>query len=82
MTRHEIITPVPGVFYRRADPNSAPFKNDGDDVREGETIAVVEIMKNFQAIESDASGRLVEWLVDNEDAVNVGQPVAVLEVDI
>ncbi|MEY2536126.1 MAG: acetyl-CoA carboxylase biotin carboxyl carrier protein [bacterium] len=81
MTRHEVVTPVPGVFYRRSDPTSAPFKSDGDEVQDGETIAVVEIMKNFQAVDSDAAGRLVEFLVENEDAVSAGQPVAVIEVD-
>jgi len=81
MSRYEIVTPVPGVFYRRADPTSDPFKVEGDDVQEGDTVAVVEIMKNFQAVESEASGRLVEFLVDNEDAVSAGQPIAVLEVD-
>ena len=81
MSRREIATPVPGVFYRRADPTSEPFKIEGDAVREGDTIAVVEIMKNFQEVESDAAGQLVEFLVENEDAVAAGQPIAVIEVD-
>jgi biotin carboxyl carrier protein len=81
MMRHEIVTPVPGIVYRRPDPSSAPFKNAGDEVLEGETVAVVEIMKNFQSVESDVTGRLVTFLVENEDAVTAGQPIAVLEVD-
>jgi acetyl-CoA carboxylase biotin carboxyl carrier protein len=81
MSRREITTPVPGVFYRRADPTSDPFKLEGDGVQEGETIGVVEIMKNFQAVESEAAGRLVEFLVENEDAVSAGQAIAVIEVE-
>jgi acetyl-CoA carboxylase biotin carboxyl carrier protein len=79
MARHEIVTPIPGIFYRRPDPDSEPFKEQGDDVAEGETIGLVEIMKNFQPVEADAAGTLAEYLVDNEDEVEAGQAVAVVE---
>jgi acetyl-CoA carboxylase biotin carboxyl carrier protein len=79
MARHEIVTPVPGTFYRRPDPDSDPFKSEGDTVEAGETIGLVEIMKNFQAVEAETGGTLAEFLVDNEDSVNAGQVVAVLD---
>ena len=79
MARHEVVTPVPGTFYRRPDPDSDPFKNEGDAVDAGETIGLVEIMKNFQPVEAETAGTLAEYLVDNEDSVNAGQPVAVLD---
>ena len=79
MARHEVLTPIPGIFYRRPDPDSDPFKQEGDDVAEGETIGLVEIMKNFQPVETEAAGTLVEFLVENEDAVVAGQPVAVVD---
>ena len=79
MARHEVLTPVPGTFYRRPDPDSEPFLNDGDAVAIGDTVGLVEIMKNFQEVEAEVGGRLVEFLVGNEDAVQAGQPVAVIE---
>jgi acetyl-CoA carboxylase biotin carboxyl carrier protein len=79
MARHEIVTPVPGTFYRRPDPDSDPFKSEGDTVEAGETIGLVEIMKNFQAVEAETGGTLAEFLVENEDSVNAGQAVAVLD---
>jgi acetyl-CoA carboxylase biotin carboxyl carrier protein len=79
MARQEVVTPVPGTFYRRPDPDSDPFKTEGDSVASGETIGLVEIMKNFQEVHADTSGELVEFLVDNEDTVDAGQPVAVLD---
>jgi acetyl-CoA carboxylase biotin carboxyl carrier protein len=79
MPRKEVVTPVPGTFYRRADPESEPFKSEGDAVKSGETIALVEIMKNFQEVHADTGGELVEFLVENEDTVDAGQPVAVLD---
>jgi acetyl-CoA carboxylase biotin carboxyl carrier protein len=79
MARHEVVTPVPGTFYRRPDPDSDPFKSDGDSVSAGDVIGLVEIMKNFQDVESEVDGTLVEFLVSNEDAVQAGQTVAVIE---
>ena len=79
MARHEVVTPVPGTFYRRPDPDSDVFVSDGDTVSEGDTIGLVEIMKNFQDVESEVDGTLVEFLVENEDAVQAGQAVAVVE---
>jgi acetyl-CoA carboxylase biotin carboxyl carrier protein len=81
MARHEVLTPIPGVFYRRPDPESDPFVTEGDAVQAGATIGIVEIMKNFQPVETEAGGKLVEFLVDNEDAVTAGQPIAVVDDD-
>ncbi len=79
MARQEVVTPVPGTFYRRPDPESDPFKSEGDSVQSGETIGLVEIMKNFQEVQAEANGELVEFLVENEDTVDAGQTVAVLD---
>ena len=79
MARTEVLTPVPGTFYRRPDPDSEAFFSDGDTVSPGDVIGLVEIMKNFQDVESEVGGTLVEFLVGNEDAVQAGQAVAIIE---
>jgi acetyl-CoA carboxylase biotin carboxyl carrier protein len=79
MARHEVLTPVPGTFYRRPDPDADPFFADGDTVAAGDTIGLVEIMKNFQEVEAEVGGTLVEFLVGNEDAVEAGQAVAIID---
>jgi acetyl-CoA carboxylase biotin carboxyl carrier protein len=79
MARQEVVTPVPGTFYRRPDPEADPFKNEGDSVQTGDTIGLVEIMKNFQEVHAETSGELLEYLVENEGTVDAGQPVAVVE---
>ena len=81
MAKQEVVSPVPGTFYRRPDPDSEPFKQEGDEVSAGDTVGLVEIMKNFQPVESDAAGKLVEYLVENEESVVAGQAVAVVEDD-
>ena len=77
--RHEVLTPVPGTFYRRPDPDSDPFVEPGGEVANGDTVGLVEIMKNFQNVETEMAGTLVEFLVGNEDAVQAGQAVAVID---
>jgi acetyl-CoA carboxylase biotin carboxyl carrier protein len=77
--RHEVLTPVPGTFYRRPDPESDPFFETGASVSSGDTIGLVEIMKNFQNVEAEVAGTLVEFLVENEDAVQAGQAIAVID---
>jgi acetyl-CoA carboxylase biotin carboxyl carrier protein len=79
MADHEVVTPLPGTFYRRPDPGSDPFKREGDPVEAGDTIGVVEIMKNFQEVKADKTGTLSRFLVENEDFVAAGQAVAVLD---
>jgi acetyl-CoA carboxylase biotin carboxyl carrier protein len=79
MARREVVTPVPGILYRRPDPDADPFKQEGDQVAVGDTVALVEIMKNFHAVEAEAAGKLVEYLADNEDEVQAGQAIAVLD---
>lgn len=79
MARQEVLTPVPGIFYRRPDPASDPFVEVGAQVEAGDTIGLVEIMKNFQPVEAEVGGTVVELLVESEEAVTAGQPVAVLD---
>jgi acetyl-CoA carboxylase biotin carboxyl carrier protein len=77
--KHEVLTPVPRTFYRRPDPDSDAFVEPGAEVASGDTVGLVEIMKNFQNVEAEVAGTLVEVLVENEDAVQAGQPVAVID---
>ena len=56
MAKHEVVSPVPGIYYRRPDPDSEPFDEDGDEVSAGDTVGLVEIMKNFQPVETEVGG--------------------------
>ncbi|MCW0212173.1 MAG: acetyl-CoA carboxylase [Pseudonocardia sp.] len=79
MSRHEIVSPIPGVFYRRPDPESPPFAEDGTAVAEDQAVGLVEVMKSFHQVHAGAAGTLVEFLVEDEAEVDAGQPVAVVE---
>lgn len=78
MSSVQIKSPLPGVFYRRPSPDSAPFKNDGDAVAAADVIGLVEVMKSFHEIKAGVSGNGVQFLVDDGDAVMAGQVLAEL----
>ena len=80
MATKQILSPLPGTFYRKPAPDKPVYKSDGDKVVAGEVIGLVEVMKSFNEVKADIGGRIVKFLVDNEDAVMAGQPLAEVEV--
>lgn len=78
MSKHTIISMLPGTFYRSASPGAPPIKEDGSEVGVNETIGIIEVMKTFHEIKSDSAGRIV-FLADDEEPVMPGQPLAEVE---
>jgi acetyl-CoA carboxylase biotin carboxyl carrier protein len=70
---------LPGTFYRRPDPESEPYVNEGDSVSAGDVVGLIEVMKSFHEVKSEESGTVSKILVENEDAVDAGQDVIELE---
>lgn len=79
MADKSIKSPMPGTFYRRPDPDSDPFVNEGDKVSSGDTVGLVEVMKSFHEIKSQEEGTVAKILLEDEDAVGAGQDVVELE---
>jgi biotin carboxyl carrier protein len=75
----QILSPLPGTFYRKPAPDKPPFKSDGDQVAVGEVIGLIEVMKSFIEVHADAAGKISRFLVDNEDPVMAGQPLVEVE---
>jgi acetyl-CoA carboxylase biotin carboxyl carrier protein len=75
----QILSPLPGTFYRKPAPDKPSYKNDGDSVSEGEVIGLIEVMKSFNEVKADASGKITRFLAENEEPVMAGQPLAELE---
>ena len=76
---HEIKSPIPGTFYRKPSPDEPPYREVGDTVAKGDTIALVEVMKNFHEIKADADGTIAAFPVEDGDPVTAGMIVAELE---
>jgi len=79
MAQHEILSPLPGIFYRRPAPDKPPYKDSGDHVAEGDVVGLVEVMKQFSEVTADKSGKVVRFLVDNEAPVEPGQALVLIE---
>lgn len=75
----QILSPLPGTFYTRPNPDSDPFKKAGDAVSATDTIGLVEVMKTFIEIKAEADGTFAGYVVDEGAPVTAGQPLAELE---
>jgi len=75
---HVIKAPIVGTFYRASAPNSNPFAEVGQSVKEGQTVCIIEAMKLMNEIEADASGVVKAILVENGQPVEYGQPLFLL----
>ncbi|MBO1266667.1 acetyl-CoA carboxylase [Arthrobacter cavernae] len=73
-----IVSPLPGIFYRKPGPGKPPFVNEGDTIEVGQTLGVVEIMKQFTEIQSDVAGILESFEVAEGDMVNPGDTIVVV----
>jgi acetyl-CoA carboxylase biotin carboxyl carrier protein len=76
---HVVKSPMVGTFYRAANPGSKFFVEVGSQVKEGETLCIIEAMKILNEIEADKAGTVTQILVDNGQAVEYGQPMFVIE---
>lgn len=74
-----INAPTVGTFYSAASPEDAPFVAVGTVVKPDTVICMIEAMKVFNQILAEKSGRIVEILVENGDAVGFGQPLFRIE---
>jgi acetyl-CoA carboxylase biotin carboxyl carrier protein len=81
MTVKVILAPIPGTFYRRPAPDKPVFKNEGDNISKGETVGLIEVMKTFAPVEATEDGRVMRFLVNDEDAVMAGQPLYEIEAE-
>jgi biotin carboxyl carrier protein len=78
MAEKTIKSPYPGTFYRRPSPDADPYVSEGDAVKPGDVVGLVEIMKNFHEVTSGEEGVVERFLVENEDLVEAGQDVVAL----
>jgi acetyl-CoA carboxylase biotin carboxyl carrier protein len=71
--------PMVGTFYRASSPTADPYVQDGDVVKEGQVLCIIEAMKLMNEIESKVAGRIARILVENGQAVEYGQPLFLID---
>jgi acetyl-CoA carboxylase biotin carboxyl carrier protein len=68
----DLCAPTVGTFYIAPEPGAPPFVREGDSVRKGQQVGIVEAMKLMIPIEAERDGRVVGVLADNGRAVEYG----------
>ena len=76
---HQVKSPMVGTFYRASSPGAKSFVEVGSQVKEGDTICIIEAMKILNEIEADKAGTITQILAENGQAVEYGAPLFIIE---
>ena len=71
----EVLSPMPGTFYKSPSPDDASFVNEGDSINKGDTLCIIEAMKIMNEIEAEENGIIQKILVEDGHAVEFNQPL-------
>ena len=74
-----ILSPMPGVFYSSQSPDKPPYVKEGDTIKSGQVLCIIESMKIMNEIESEHNGVIKKILVNNSDPVEFNQPLYDIE---
>ena len=73
-----IKSPMVGTVYLQPEPGANKFVNIGNQIKSGQTLLIIEAMKTMNPIESSLQGKVLKILVENEQAVEFGQPLMLI----
>jgi acetyl-CoA carboxylase biotin carboxyl carrier protein len=73
-----LLASMVGTFYRAPEPGAAPFVSEGDQVRPGQQVGIIEAMKLMVPVEAERAGEVAEFLVTDREPVEYGQPLLLL----
>lgn len=74
-----VTSPMVGTCYSSPSPGAKAFVEVGDNVKEGQTLFIIEAMKTMNQIPAPKSGKVTSILVENGQPVEFGQPLVVIE---
>ena len=75
----KVVSPLIGTFYHAPSPTSPPFTEIGKEVKEGDTLCIVEAMKVMNEIKAEKPGRIKKILAENGKIVEYGQTLFLIE---
>ena len=74
-TGAQIVSPMVGTFYRSPSPDSAPYIEIGQEVKEDTVVCIIEAMKVMNEIKAEVAGTILEVLAQNGKPVEFGKPL-------
>ena len=75
----EVLSPMPGTFYRAPSPDDPPFVKEGDSVKKGDPLCIIEAMKIMNEIEAEDNGVIKKIFIESEQSVEFNQPLFIIE---
>lgn len=75
----QVRSPMVGTFYRTPSPGAPPFVEEGDEVKEGQTLCMIEVMKLFNEIPSPVDGRVKRILAEHGKGVEYDELIMEIE---
>lgn len=70
-----VLAPMAGIYYRTPSPDSEPFVEEGDVIKRGDVVGLIEAMKLFNEVTSPVAGVITSVVLENEQRVAAGQPL-------
>ena len=74
-----INAPMIGTVYLQPEPGSKKFIEKGETIKKGQTLLIIEAMKTMNEIVADKDGKILEILVEDEQPVQFGDPLVIIE---
>jgi len=75
----EVLSPMPGTFYRAPSPDDPPFVKEGDSVKKGDPLCIIEAMKIMNEIEAEDNGVIQKIFIESGQSVEFNQPLFIIE---
>ena len=81
LTNHQgaVTSPMVGTVYTAPEPGAADFVSEGDMVKAGQTLFIVEAMKVMNPITAPSTGKVTKILVQNAQPIEFGEALAIIE---
>jgi acetyl-CoA carboxylase biotin carboxyl carrier protein len=75
----QVVSPFVGTFYRSPSPEADAYVREGQGVKRGDVLCIIEAMKLMNEIEAEFTGKVVSVLVENGQPVEFGEPLFIIE---
>jgi acetyl-CoA carboxylase biotin carboxyl carrier protein len=77
-----IEAPMVGTFYRASSPTAEPYVREGDMVKEGQILCIIEAMKLMNEIDSEYDGEVVKIYIENGQPVQYGERLFAIKPNV
>lgn len=75
----EIKSPMVGTFYGASSPDAAPYVKEGQEVKKGDVLCIIEAMKIMNKIEAERAGKIIKVIAKDGEPVQFDQPLFIIE---